>query len=76
MFALFDDDGNFISAVQKLVTLNLKDDTLKGFEQRSGSGINIKAEFDTKIGGYVLRVVVRDSQGQKLAAENSAVRIP
>lgn len=76
VFALFDDDGNFISAVQKLVTLNLKDDTLSGFEQRSGSGINIKADFDTKIGGYVLRVVVRDAQGQKLAAENSAVRIP
>ena len=76
VFALFDDDGNFISAVQKLVTLNLIDETLKGFEERSGSGINIKAEFDTKIGGYVLRVVVRDAQGQKLAAENSAVRIP
>ncbi len=76
VFALFDDDGNFISARQKLVTLNLKDDTLKGFEQRSGSGINIKEEFDTKIGGYVLRVVVRDSQGQKLAAENSGLRIP
>jgi VWFA-related protein len=76
VFALFDDDGNFISAVQKLVTLNLKDDTLKGFEERSGSGVNIKAEFDTKIGGYVLRVVVRDAQGQKLAAENSGVRIP
>lgn len=76
VFALFDDDGNFISAVQKLITLNLKDETLRGFEERSGSGINIKAEFDTKIGGYVLRVVVRDAQGQKLAAENSGVRIP
>lgn len=76
VFALFDDDGNFISAVQKLVTLNLKDETLVSLEQRAGSGINIKADFDTRIGGYVLRVVVRDSQGQKLAAENSAVRIP
>jgi VWFA-related protein len=76
VFALFDDDGNFISAVQKLVTLNLKDETLRGFEERSGSGINIKAEFDTKMGGYTLRVVVRDAQGQKLAAENSGVRIP
>ncbi len=76
VFALFDDDGNFINAKQKQVILNLKDDTLRGFEQRSGSGINIKAEFDTKIGGYVLRVVVRDSRGEKLAAENTAVRIP
>jgi len=71
--ALFDPDGNFVSATEKVVTLRLKDATL---EQKSVSGINVKASFDVKVGSYVVRVVVRDAEGQMMAAETGAVEIP
>jgi hypothetical protein len=35
----------------------------------------MKASFNVKVGSYVLRVVVRDSEGQMMASENTAVDI-
>ena len=70
--ALFDLNGNYVAGEQKLLTLRLKDETL---EQRLDSGIKIKTSFNVKVGGYVVRVVVRDSEGQMMAAENTAVEI-
>jgi VWFA-related protein len=70
--ALFDLNGNYVAGEQKLLTLRLKDETL---EKRLDSGIKIKASFNVKTGGYVVRVVVRDSEGQMMAAENTAVEI-
>jgi hypothetical protein len=51
----------------------LKDATL---ENKLGSGITVKSTFDVKRGSYVVRLVVRDSEGQMMAAENGAVEIP
>jgi VWFA-related protein len=70
--ALFDLNGNYITAEQKMLTLRLKDETL---EKRLNSGIRIKASFTVKTGSYVVRVVVRDSEGQMMASENAAVDI-
>jgi VWFA-related protein len=70
--ALFDLNGNYITGEQKTLTLRLKDETL---EKRLDSGIKVKTSFNVKAGGYVLRVVVRDSEGQMMAAENAAVEI-
>ncbi len=70
--ALFDLNGNYISGEQKTLTLKLKDDTL---DKKLDSGIKIKTSFNVKIGSYVLRVVVRDSQGEMMASENTAVEI-
>lgn len=70
--ALFDLNGNYISGEQKTLILKLKDETL---QTRLESGIKIKTSFNVKIGSYVLRVVVRDSEGQMMAAENTAVEI-
>ena len=70
--ALFDQNGNFITGNQKLLQLHLKDETL---ESRLHGGITLKSSFDVKPGNYVVRLVVRDADGQ-LAAQNSAVRIP
>ncbi len=70
--AIFDSDGNFISGTQKVLQLHLKDETL---EERLGSGLVLKSNFDVKPGNYVVRLVVRGEDGQ-LAAQNSAVEIP
>jgi hypothetical protein len=52
----------------------LRDQTL---ENRLGSGITVKSNFDdVKPGSYVIRLVVRDSEGQLMAAANGAVEIP
>jgi VWFA-related protein len=70
--ALFDDNGNFVAGTEKVLQLHLKDETL---EQRLGSGITLKSNFDVKPGSYLVRLVVRGEDGQ-LAAQNSSVEIP
>jgi VWFA-related protein len=71
--AVFNRNGNLIQGVQKKVTMRLKDDTL---ENKLGSGITLKTSFDVAPGSYLVRLVVRDAEGQLLSAENDAVRIP
>lgn len=70
--ALFDRNGNFISGQQKVLTMRLRDETLG----RLNSGITVKTSFDAKPGSYFVRLVVRDANGQTMAAENGAVEIP
>ena len=72
VWALFDRDGNFISGTQKQVEMRLRDETL---QKRSSSGITVRSNFDVKPGSYLVRLVVRDAEGQ-LSAENGAVEIP
>jgi len=50
----------------------LKDETL---QDRLNSGITLKSSFDVKPGSYIVRLVVRDEDGQ-LAAQSRAVEIP
>ncbi|HLY18414.1 MAG TPA: VWA domain-containing protein [Bryobacteraceae bacterium] len=70
--ALFDLNGNYVTGLQQLVDLKLKDETLG---KRLDSGIKIKSSFDVKTGSYVVRVVARDSEGRMMAAANTAVEI-
>jgi VWFA-related protein len=70
--ALFNQNGNFLQGSQKIVTLRLKDETLAHV---LNSGITMKTNFDVKPGNYLVRVVVRDAEGQ-LSAQNGAVEIP
>jgi len=69
---LFDRNGNYITGLTKTLTMKLRDETLA----RLTSGVTIKANFDVKPGTYVVRLVVRDAEGQAMAAQNSAVEIP
>ena len=69
---LFDRNGTFITGMEKIVTMHLKDETL---EHRVDSGVTVKTSFDVKPGSYLVRLVVRDAEGQ-LSAENGAVEIP
>jgi VWFA-related protein len=70
---LFDRNGNFIQASEKSLEMRLRDVTL---QTKVGSGVTIRHSFDVKLGGYVIRVVLRDAQGQLLAANNDSVVIP
>jgi len=70
---LFDRNGNFVNAMEKTVDMHLKDETLS---TRLNSGITVKSGFDVTPGSYFVRIVVRDAEGQKMAALNGAVEIP
>ncbi len=70
--ALFNRNGNLVQGMQKVVTMNLKDDTL---QHKLDSGITLKTSFDVKPGSYLVRLVVRDAEGQQMSAENGTVEI-
>ena len=70
---LFDRNGNYVVGNQKRIEMRLRDETL---ENRLGSGIALRTSFDVKPGSYMIRLVVRDDEGQFMAAENGAVEIP
>jgi VWFA-related protein len=71
--ALFDRNGNFISADQKTLEMRLKDSTLDKLHR---SGLTVKTNFDVKPGGYMVRLVVRDSRASQMASRNGVVDIP
>jgi len=71
--ALFDRDGNIITAIEKSVEMRLRDTTLA---RLSRTGITVKTNFDVKPGDYVVRLVVRDSNDSRLSTENGVVQIP
>ena len=71
--ALFDRNGNYVTGNQKLVEMRIKDETL---EKRADNGITVRSSFDVKPGNYLVRLVVRDAEGQLMAATNGAVEIP
>lgn len=70
--ALFDRNGNYMMATQKTVEMRLRDETLA----RLNSGITVRSSFDVKPGTYLVRLVVRDAEGQMMSAQNGAVDIP
>jgi VWFA-related protein len=70
---VFDRNGNYISGMQKVVEMRLQDATL---EKIVNSGITVRTNFDVAPGSYVIRLVVRDSEGQTMAARNGVVEIP
>jgi len=69
---LFDRNGNYVAGVQKTVEMNLLDKTL---EAMPASGVTVKTNFDVAPGSYVIRMVVRDAEGQTMAARNGVVQI-
>ena len=71
--ALFDRNGTFLQGKQRTLQMRLKDETL---QNKLGAGINLKASFDVKPGSYLVRLVVRDKEGQLMSAQNGAVEIP
>jgi VWFA-related protein len=70
---VFDRNGNYISGVEKILELRLLDPTL---DKLLNSGVTVRTNFDVAPGSYVIRLVVRDSEGQNMAARNGVVEIP
>jgi VWFA-related protein len=70
---IFDENGNFVTGGEKTVQMRLLDTT---YERLSQSGLTVKSSFDVKPGTYMVRLVVRDSEGAQMAARNGAVVIP
>ncbi len=69
---IFDRNGNFVSGRARTVEMRLRDETLATY----ASSINVKTDYALKSGSYLLRVVVRDTEGQLMSAANKAVQIP
>jgi hypothetical protein len=53
--------------------MHLQDQTRVALEI---SGITLKESFSVAPGRYIVRVVVRDTEGQTMAARNVGVEIP
>jgi VWFA-related protein len=70
---IFDNNGNYVIDGGKLVRLLLLD---SAFENWGRTGLTLKSSFDLKPGKYLVRQVVRDSEGAQIGARNSAVVIP
>ncbi len=70
---LFDRNGVYVIGQQKKLEMRLKDETL---EKRLEGGITVRTSLDVKPGAYSVRLVLRDSEGQLMSAQNGAVDIP
>jgi len=70
---IFDENGNLLTGQQKTISMKLRDVTL---ERVNKSGLSVKSSFDLQPGTFLVRVVVRDSEGAQMAAMNRGVVIP
>ena len=70
---IFDENGNYVTGGEKILEMKLLDTT---YEKMSRTGLTVKSSFDVKPGRYLVRQVVRDSEGAQMAARNGAVEIP
>jgi len=70
---IFDQNGNYVTGGEKILEMRLLDTT---YEKMSRTGLTVKSSFDIKPGRYLVRQVVRDSEGAQMAARNGAVEIP
>jgi VWFA-related protein len=70
---IFDENGNYVTGAEKMLEMRLLDST---YDRLSRTGLTMKSSFDLKPGKYLVRQVVRDSEGAQMAARNGAVVIP
>jgi VWFA-related protein len=70
--ALFDEKNQFLTGVQGVMDLRLKETTLK---QIVAQGLSAKMSIQAPVGSYRVRQVVQEAVGGKLAAVNRTVEI-
>jgi hypothetical protein len=70
---VFDRNGNYVTASQKTIDISLTDLRL---EAMPASGVTVKSTLEVAPGSYVVRLVVRDSEGQLMSTRNGVVEIP
>jgi VWFA-related protein len=71
--AIFDENGNMLTGKQTVLEMQLKEETL---ERVNRTGLNVKSSFDLQPGSFLVRIVVRDSEGAQMGATNRGVVIP
>lgn len=71
--AVFDGNGQFVDGQMREIALKLKDSTV---ERLSHTGFTIKIAFTVKPGTYLVRSVVRGSEGEQMSARNATTVIP
>lgn len=71
--AVFDAGDNLVEVKQRRARVNLSDDQLSDFLD---DGVDVNMMFEVKPGSYRLRVVVIESNQQRMAASSSAVVVP
>jgi VWFA-related protein len=69
---VFDRNGVYVTGSEKILEMHLKDETLGS---KLNTGLDVRTSFDVKPGGYMVRVVVRDEEGD-IAGVNGTVQIP
>jgi len=70
---IFDENGNYVTSGEKILEMRLLDKT---YSRLSQTGLVMKSSFELKPGKYMVRQVIRDSEGAQMAAKNGAVVIP
>jgi VWFA-related protein len=71
--AIFDQNGNLLTGLERTIDLKLKDASV---EKLNTTGIGVKFDFDLQPGTFLVRIVVRDSEGAQMAAMNRGAVIP
>jgi VWFA-related protein len=69
--SVFDNDGRYFAGKQERIELDYSDDKLAA---SIASGTDVRADFDTPAGRYLVRVVIRDEDGH-LSSTSSAVEV-
>jgi VWFA-related protein len=70
---IFDENGNYVTGGEKILEMRLLDST---YDRLSQKGLVMKSSFELKPGKYMVRQVIRDSEGAQMAAKNGSVVIP
>ena len=66
VMSLFDANGEYVKGLQDKLELDFPNATLAA---RMASGVSFKNDFDVKAGKYLVRLVLRDEQGQMATAD-------
>ena len=69
--ALFDSEGGYVTGLTKTANLRLSDQTLA----KKDPAVTLHWEFDVKPGTYVVRLVVREPEGNRMTTLNRTVKI-
>src|SRR5260370_8493679 len=59
LMGIFDENGNFVTGLSKIVEMKLLDTT---YTRLSHSGFTVKTSFDLKPGPYLVRIAIRPTK--------------
>jgi VWFA-related protein len=71
--AVFDANGKLVSGREQVLDMKMTGETLA---RNRESGITLRSDFFVKPGPYLVRMVVRDAEGQQITAQNSSIDAP